>query len=322
MVYIPFPRTDLDNDSDLTDWRNKNPKNEGDWTALKPFLAKQPRLAENIHPIPKCWYTELPQGDDFATDVEHFRPKNQASPLSNKQLKILKQKTRFDLRQNAVEGAYHWLEFDYRNYRLVTALPNRGGGKHIYFPIAERTTRLVNGQFSWSTNEHPYFLDPTNPDDAALLIVIPNGEITPSSPKMPLNETDFDGLPATWQSDGFKYMRAEATILVYRLNDKIFQAGRREVYAKTNDLLERLRYCLPDDDNRLIHLKDGFIQDLTLMALPSAPFALAARCALMAYLPPNDLPDNIKQKLESIVHQILNRIAQEVNSKTISWENQ
>ena len=58
------------------------------------------------------------------------------------------------------------------------------------------------------------------------------------------------------------------------------------------------------------------------MILPSAPFSLAARCALQAYLPPNHLTDEVKQALESIVRQILDRVETEVNKLVISWENQ
>ena len=93
MVYIPFPRQDHDDDADLAAWRLRTPKREGDWTALKDFLAKQPRLKPDIHQIPKCWYSELPQGDNVATDVEHFRPKNRAAPLELKQIKVLGKKT-------------------------------------------------------------------------------------------------------------------------------------------------------------------------------------------------------------------------------------
>lgn len=106
MVYIPFPQTALNDDADLTDWRNKTNKKAGNWTSLKPFLAKQAQVLDGIHPIPKCWYSELPQGDDFALDVEHFRPKNQASPLNKKQLKKVEAETGFVLRQDIAVGAY------------------------------------------------------------------------------------------------------------------------------------------------------------------------------------------------------------------------
>jgi hypothetical protein len=89
MVYIPFPRQDQDEHLDLKAWREKQNKTKSDWKSLKPFLAEQPRLIKGNDRSPKCWYTELPQGDNYALDVEHFRPKNQALPLKEDTLKIL-----------------------------------------------------------------------------------------------------------------------------------------------------------------------------------------------------------------------------------------
>jgi hypothetical protein len=322
MVYIPFPRQDHNNDDDLAAWRLKTPKQKGDWTALKSFLAKHSRLIPNIHSTPKCWYSELPQGDSFATDVEHFRPKNQASPLTFKQITVLKKKTNFNLRQDNTGGAYSWLEFEYRNYRLVTAITNRGGAKHVYFPIVETTARLAQGRFAWSDAEYPYFLDPSNKHDTTLLLVKPNGEIIPRSPKTEVTDADINNLPHSWNSDGFNFMRAEVTIQLYRLNERVFQEGRKNIYDEANELLKRLQDCLPDDNDRFKRLKNGFIQDLTKMTLPSAPFALAARCALQAYLPPNHLREDVQDALEYIVRQILVKIETEVNKLVVSWENQ
>ena len=99
MVYIPFPRLDLNTNADLTIWRGKATYAENEWRMLKPFLAQQARLINDIHPLPKCWYSELPQGDNYALDVEHFRPKNRAAPLTQDQLKTLEKRTKIKLRQ-------------------------------------------------------------------------------------------------------------------------------------------------------------------------------------------------------------------------------
>jgi hypothetical protein len=206
MNYIPYPRFDLDNHPDLVAWRAKENKVEGDWTDLKNYLAENARIIKDKHTISKCWYTELPQGDDFAKDVEHFRPKNQASPLSAKQIKEIEALASIKYEQDETVGSYNWLEFDYRNYRLVTAKPNRGGGKHVFFPIAKGKTRLTSTQYPWTNNEFCYFLDPANKYDASLLMVRPNGEIAPLAPKTQLNQSDFDGLPGTWNNTGFNYL--------------------------------------------------------------------------------------------------------------------
>ncbi|MEY4926244.1 MAG: hypothetical protein RI894_680, partial [Bacteroidota bacterium] len=63
-------------------------------------LTKQPRLKPKSHAIPKCWYTELPQGDSVASDVEHFRPKNSGDPLNEKQVDELKKLAGVDFYQN------------------------------------------------------------------------------------------------------------------------------------------------------------------------------------------------------------------------------
>lgn len=319
MVYIPFPQENLNNHTDLAAWRLNANKRVGDWKRLKDFLAEQPRLIADIHPTPKCWYSELPQGDNSALDVEHFRPKNQASPLSAKQIKALEKQTGFKFRQDNTEGAYSWLEFDYRNYRLVTAVTNRGGAKHIYFPIAENSVRLNQATFPWHVAEYPYFLDPANAHDAALLLVLPNGEIAPITDKTNLTNADFTNLEQIWQSDGFNYIRAAVTIQLYRLNDRIFKVGRQEVYNKVHSDLILLEYCFPIDNARFENLKNGLVESLTKAALPSAPFSLAARCALKAYTASAHIDAASRRELEEIPHQILDKIDKEVAKRIVSW---
>lgn len=319
MVYIPFPREAFDENEDLSTWRAKTSKRDGDWRTLKDFLAGQSQLIPDQSATPKCWYSEMLQGDRYALDVEHFRPKQKASPLDSANLKKLKLKTGFDLEQSTEEGAYPWLKFDYRNYRLVTAMTNRAGAKHVYFPIAKNSNRIATNAFPWETPEFPCFLDPTDPHDASLLLVKPNGEIIPRAPKTQLTDADFENLPKTWHADGFNYMRAEVTILMYNLDHRIFQEGRKKVYDRIVDLMGRLQDCLPDDQDRLVRLKDGFIADLVDAVSPSAPFSLAARCALEAYIPPTHLNIDLKNVLEKIPQQILDRVALEVSKIAINW---
>jgi hypothetical protein len=318
MVYIPYPRRDLDNHADLSTWRNNNNKREGDWTILKIFLAAQPRLIDGIHPLPKCWYSELPQGDNVAIDVEHFRPKNQASPLNAKQKKIIEKETGVQFRQLNTEGAYSWLEFDHRNYRLVTATPNRGGAKGVYFPLVENTGRLNTGDFPWQTTEFPYLLDPANPHDASLLLVLADGRIVPRTPKTVLTDADFTNLDQAWHSDGFNYLRAFVTIKLYRLEEPLFQQGRKEVYEKVN---EKMSDILLSFDPNHTALRNRFIEDLVKLTLPSAPFALSARCALEAYTPPANAKTTVKRKLTEITQLILTKVKDTVASKAITWGN-
>jgi len=323
MVYIPFPRTDLHHHPDFAAWRAQQPKSEGDWKMLRGFLAEHSRIRQGIHMIPKCWYSELPQGDDYALDVEHFRPKNQARPLSPKQIAKLEKRAGVGFRQNDHMGAnYSWLEFDFRNYRLTTATPNRGGAKHYYFPVVSGTSRLSNGTFPWQQNEYSFFLDPADPYDANLLMVTPNGKIEPRTPMTLLTDDDFQNLPHSWHSDGFNYIRVWMTIQLYRLEKKNLEQGRKEVYDQANELMERLILCL-----KFTNSSDGktlfnyFIEDITKAILPSAPFALAARCALEAYIPPSNMDDNSRETIAKLPRQILDRVLSETNACTCSWEN-
>lgn len=320
MVYIPFPRIDLNNHPALLAWRAKTNKREGDWTELKSYLAEQPRIvSQPLHPIPKCWYTELPQGDDYALDIEHFRPKNEAAPLSEAQIRQLERRMGIVIRQTPDDGEYSWLEFDYRNYRLTSATPNRGGAKHIYFPVVERTSRLSNGSLPWQQIEFPYLLDPADQHDASLLIVLPNGKIEPRGPKVEITDSDLDNLPHSWHNESFNYIRACVTIMLYRLEEKIFEKGRNEVYVRVVELMERLLWCIQDGaSTRIIK---GFIDDITYMILPSAPFALAARCALEAYVPPNDIAEGLSNQIKQVPHLILNKVAMETRNCAISWNS-
>jgi hypothetical protein len=316
MVYMPYPRTDLDNHADLISWRAKATKAEGDWKLLKEFLADSARLVPGKHPLSKCWYSELPQGDDFARDVEHFRPKNQAAPLTNKQIKEVEKAAGIVYEQDANPGSYPWLEFDYRNYRIVTAKTNRGGAKHIYFPLAKQTVRLTAGQLPWVQPEYPYFLDPANKHDASLLFVKPNGAIAPIAPKTALTQADFDNLPASWHNDGFNYLRAMVTIKLYRLDDIVFQKGRKEVYDHITYLLNSFAVLINENPGIDIKPLTSLIIDAIL---PSAPFSLAARSALVAYMPPPGIGATAAAEIKTIIKQIQNRVQQEIDALTIDW---
>ena len=322
MVYISFPREDLNSHADLTAWRLRMNKRESDWKALKDFLASQPRLRDDIHPLPKCWFSELPQGDPFARDVEHFRPKNRAAPLRLDQLEDLKKQLGIELRQVNTEGAYTWLEFDYRNYRLVTAITNRGGAKHVYFPIVQGSDRLDTNGLPWETKEYPYFLDPTDAHDASLLSVLPDGRIQPRTPITDLTNADFADLPNSWHSSGFNYIRAAVTIQLYRLNESVFVAGRKEVYDSINESMSQLLLCFRlEPKNLSIDLQNKIIKSLKNAALPSAPFSLAARCALEAYVPPIEIDESSRRAIALIPPQILRWIDAKIAGLTCSWEN-
>lgn len=320
MVYIPYPRTDLDTHADLVKFRAKPDKEEGDWTMLKEaYLIENAILYPGVHLVPKCWYSELPQGDRFGQDVEHFRPKNQASPLSARQKKDLEKAAGVPFLQATGVTDYPWLEFDYRNYRFVTAFTNRGGGKHIYFPVVKGTPTLTAGQVPWKTREYAYLLDPADPWDASQLWVSASGVIEPVASKAPVTQADIDGLPGTWHNDSFCYIRAMATIQLYRLNEKILIDGRAEVYRDTLGKMNFLQIALEDGGGKVSRMSLALMSDLVKMVLPSAPFALAARCALHSYTPPARLDPAVRAVLAGIPDQIMSRLQSVLASKPVDW---
>lgn len=325
MVYITFPRVDLDKHVDLVLWRNKKTYNKNDWGALKSsFLPSQARHINHIHTVPKCWFSELPQGDNFVQDVEHFRPKANAKPLDNvgKTLweSTLTKKIGFPIFQDSSVGAYTWLEFDYRNYRFVTGRTNRGGGKHDYFPIALNSNRLLSPQTPWTTKEYNFLLDPTDPHDAQQLWVLPSGQIRPkaSKPIHPVLAANYNNLNSTWQQDPFNYIRAWVTICLYRLEEKVLINARKEVYENTQKNLNRLiRFGIIKNDRSFIK---EYTQDIYEAMLPSAPFALAARCALADYSAPATLQQELLPLLNKLITHLKNKI-QTIEQTPISWTN-
>lgn len=309
MVFIPFPRVNLSNYPDLVNWLAKTSFSEGDWTQLKEYLSENSRISSTIHPITKCWYSELAQGDNYSLDVEHFRPKKQASPLTEKQVKELEKLSGIKINQSPYEGEYSWLEFDYRNYRIVSAITNRGGGKHIYFPIVNNTKRLKSGQVPWSTEEYPLLLDPTNKHDASLLFVKPNGEIAPIAPKTVLTDFDYANIKNRWNTDGFNYLRAIVTIKLYRLDNGIFVKGRKEIFDYITRQLETLSLLLQENPKSII--VERLIEDISKYALPSAQFSLAAQSALKSF----SVPDGINQALNPLMKVICKKILSTIQEK-------
>lgn len=318
MNYIPFPRLDLDNHPDLMKWRAKNQKKAGDWKILKPYLHACSQVGNGVQTLPKCWFSELPQGDDYALDVEHFRPKNSGNALSARQVKQIEQYANITIRQSEISAPYPWLTLDYRNYRLVTATTNRAGGKHIYFPIAPATSRLPSGSFPWITDELCYFLDPSNKQDASLLFVKPNGEIAPIVPRTQPTQADYDSLPQSWRSDCFNYVRAVITIVMFNLNKPHFITGRKIVYEETRLLLLMLEKLLLENPNSEL-LKD-FIKNLVSKILPASPFSLAAKSALIAYQV-SIKNMHLETKIEFIIKEIIAACDKQVEGIAVSWNN-
>jgi len=158
----------------------------------------------------KCWYSEAQEIYSFY-DVDHFRPKNRARQLDG-----------------TARGGYWWLAFEWTNYRLSGGIGNRpntgktGGvrGKADYFPI-RNTANAATGPASDLRDELAYLLDPTDPDDVALLT---------------FDETGQPGAmdaPGSWTAQ-----RVCVTINKLHLDYRPLVEARKKVWLKCRKLID------------------------------------------------------------------------------------
>ena len=113
----------------------------------------------------KCWYTESenPGTDD---DIDHYRPKGQLADGSG-------------------HGGYWWEALNWQNFRLSCHMSNRlrknpetgeTQGKGSWFPLLDDSARCTQPDDDLS-RESPTLLDPTDPQDTALLTFDPDGRV-------------------------------------------------------------------------------------------------------------------------------------------------
>lgn len=110
----------------------------------------------------KCWYTETINPASFY-HMDHFRPKNAV-------LKLIKDAPPFETTNK--DGAYWWLAFDWKNYRLSAEIPNTS--KNAYFPLKAGT--LPAADEADVSAEWVGLLDPTDEDDVNLLTFSEDGK--------------------------------------------------------------------------------------------------------------------------------------------------
>lgn len=285
MNFVPYPAVRLNAHPDLAQWHNTE-SGKRDWKTLKAYLAEHTGRTEQsgaaVDIQRKCWFSELPLADPFSEDVEHFRPKASGSPLTASQVKSILSEFETDVPQSEEGGTYPWLCYDHRNYRLVTALTNRTGGKHIHFPVLRGTARLNAGQFPWQDSEYPLFLDPTDQNDIGHLQVNPDGVIMPAHPIPAADFFDRPDLVPLWNSTEMHYMRAAVTIVMFRLNHDILIRGRKTRYVKVCEWLELLKFSLRSGALSDVNTK-YYLSELTQSVSPTAPFSLAAIWAVRTY---------------------------------------
>ena len=131
--------------------------NRGIWVGFRPHF-------ERIYGR-KCWYTESenPGTDD---DIDHYRPKGQLADGSG-------------------HGGYWWEALNWQNFRLSCHRANRRRknpetgetqGKGSWFPLLDDSARCTQPGDDLS-RERPTLLDPTDPQDTALLTFDPDGRV-------------------------------------------------------------------------------------------------------------------------------------------------
>ena len=209
----------------------------------------------------KCWYSEAP---DAVSDwhVDHFRPKKRA----------------LDEDKTEHEG-YHWLAFDWKNYRIAGSYPNsphRDGhgvtrGKWDYFPLADGCVRA-----DWHnrdcSSELCLLLDPTNRGDPKLITFDEKGLPIPAAPDNPIVRK-----------------RVETTVHFLNLDHDRLVRARKRKWRETLDWVEAYLQACPTDYEACTpndHLRvQTLIQRLSDLSDSCNGYASTARACLRA----NDL---------------------------------
>lgn len=309
MVFVRFIHPNLKKDTTYLQWlADRAAGKKPDWRDLFDWLGAHPRVAYLNDPVlsdrlAKCWFSEIWVGGRHAKDVEHFRPKNSGDPLSPAQSSALNLKLGYLPDEAPAFGGYTWLEFEPINYRLAHPHINRSGAKHTHFPLHVDSARLPSGDLPdfLSRVEYPYLLDPSDPRDQDMLLVLPDGRIVPRAPDGPKPASN---LAAIWDTPAMRNIRAWLSIIVYQLDHADFNKGRKGVYADTMEAINSLKMALDSGQPAWVDTAT-----LTLFRLGAGPslFALAARCAMQAAVATLDLSDPLDNALNNTLNTMLSQ---------------
>ena len=206
----------------------------------------------------KCWYSEAP---DAVSDwhVDHFRPKKRA------------------LDEDGTENdGYHWLAFDWRNYRIAGSYPNsphkdQSGivrGKWDYFPLAPGCERARWDERNCA-GEIYLFLDPTDRNDPKLMTFDERGLPLPATPHNPIVRK-----------------RVETTVHFLNLDHERLVSARKQKWREVNGLIEEFVQACPDtyegctvqDHQRVARV----LNKLANLSSPENSFVATARACLKA----------------------------------------
>jgi uncharacterized protein (TIGR02646 family) len=165
------------------------------------FIAGKSAVWRDLKPVldavsnGKCWYSEARDKVSY-WEVDHYRPKK----------------------------LYPWLAFDWKNFRLCGARPNRK--KTDESPLEDEVSRATEA-FPDAAHERPILLDPVHWGDPDLLSFKADGEPTCAIPR-----------------DDLALRRVRETVSVLELNSAILCEERRKKWRMCERKLKRLRYLV------------------------------------------------------------------------------
>ncbi|HVD98945.1 MAG TPA: hypothetical protein VNB90_12135 [Cytophagaceae bacterium] len=197
------------------------------WSEIKQELLNLPNAN-------KCWFSEsIENVSDY--HVEHFRPKKEVEKS-----KISIQNITFsELSRNdwadtiSTSDGYWWLAFDHSNYRIAGSKIN-SSFKRNFFPIKSDSTFIAYSENDDYSIEEHILLDPTKKGDPDLITFEADGKAI---------STYY------YTNDLWKYTRAEASIIIYGLNDiQDLKNARLTKWQKCNDFISEAHrnYLLHD----------------------------------------------------------------------------
>lgn len=225
--------------------------NRDKWAAVRTYLSGMSHG--------KCWYSEAREAVS-RYQVDHFRPHGRSKQAA----------------KQYGEG-YSWLAFDIENFRLAGVLCNTVNqefsedsvGKGDWFPLADPARRATL-QSRDTDQETPVLLDPTSPDDPYKLWFDEDGNVAPDPEMLPDQRAAVEeaitclGLRQSRLNERRRAVLRRATRAAMRFKE----AGRVPVGART------VRDTANLNEARA---------ELLAMSAPTAEFAAAVRCLLLAY---------------------------------------
>lgn len=242
---------DLDALADLAQRKDYINANRDKWAAMRTYLSDMSHG--------KCWYSEARESVS-RYQVDHFRPHGRSKQAA----------------KQYSEG-YSWLAFDIENFRLAGVLCNtvnqefseESVGKGDWFPLVDPARRATL-QNRNTAQETPVLLDPTDPDDPYKLRFDEDGNVAPD-PEMPADQR----------------AAVEEAITCLGLRQSRLNERRRAVLRRATRAAMRFKEAsrVPAGARTVrdtANLNEARAE-LLAMSAPSAEFAAAVRCLLVAY---------------------------------------